>query len=494
MGEQRKRLDSPPDDLSYSRSFKFDVVDSGQPFRTTLCWTDYPPSENTYMTLVNDLDLRIKTPDGSYLYPDNARDKTGSDIVIRSGPANVTEEGVHVPECGIIIQPSEYPAVLNRVHFWLWEFGNADLVFYEYSGEPGSGTIGSELYRTKVVKDYLETWSSYIIPLDITLESGAVFISLKVSDTDKQSIYCNGDNSENLGYIPSGGQWVLGDTVPAVSAEFISPDKVVTVDRVNNVERVSIDSPQVGTYTAEITAYQIPSGPQPYALVMSGAWENISTSGADSVGVNPNQPNAPTVEMKETNRQAKTSTELQSEMGINLDNIYSDVVEFSCEITSADNDVVSFRYAVDGLPEQAANTLALEKLLGNGHVREFNYPGVKEFSDGNWWLETISGEFVDPTRVLSAATKYYVVSVIKDNGSYDTDASGGTITDPQVLSASGSASSGSSASGGCTVGGKDDFTMLYLIVLAALLRCISILRISDSASSSVSRLTKRLFT
>jgi Subtilase family len=44
-------------------------------------------------------------------------------------------------------------------------------------------------------------------------------------------------------------------------------------DRVNNVVGLTLLNPGTGTYTVRITGYNVPSGPQPYALVVSG---NIS--------------------------------------------------------------------------------------------------------------------------------------------------------------------------------------------------------------------------
>jgi len=41
-------------------------------------------------------------------------------------------------------------------------------------------------------------------------------------------------------------------------------------DRVNNVEGVDISSPPTGNYTVHVSGYNVPFGPQPYALVVSG--------------------------------------------------------------------------------------------------------------------------------------------------------------------------------------------------------------------------------
>src|SRR3972149_8205734 len=41
-------------------------------------------------------------------------------------------------------------------------------------------------------------------------------------------------------------------------------------DRVNNVEGIDIASPATGVYTIAVSGYNLPQGPQPYALVLSG--------------------------------------------------------------------------------------------------------------------------------------------------------------------------------------------------------------------------------
>lgn len=43
-----------------------------------------------------------------------------------------------------------------------------------------------------------------------------------------------------------------------------------TVDRTNNVENVYFSAPASGTYTITVKAYNVPSGPQPFAIVVSG--------------------------------------------------------------------------------------------------------------------------------------------------------------------------------------------------------------------------------
>jgi subtilisin family serine protease len=50
-------------------------------------------------------------------------------------------------------------------------------------------------------------------------------------------------------------------------------------DRINNVEQVRIASPELGTYKVRVTGYNVPMGPQDYALVVSGGLPNTYIAG-----------------------------------------------------------------------------------------------------------------------------------------------------------------------------------------------------------------------
>ncbi|MCL5105372.1 MAG: S8 family serine peptidase [Armatimonadetes bacterium] len=50
-------------------------------------------------------------------------------------------------------------------------------------------------------------------------------------------------------------------------------------DHVNNVEQVKIANPEVGTYTVRVSGYNVPMGPQDYALAVSGGMPNTYISG-----------------------------------------------------------------------------------------------------------------------------------------------------------------------------------------------------------------------
>lgn len=48
------------------------------------------------------------------------------------------------------------------------------------------------------------------------------------------------------------------------------------IDRLNNVENIFIDNPEVGNYKIEVIAYNIPQGPQSFALFASGDFGEVS--------------------------------------------------------------------------------------------------------------------------------------------------------------------------------------------------------------------------
>lgn len=60
------------------------------------------------------------------------------------------------------------------------------------------------------------------------------------------------------------------------------PNNASTYDRTNNVEGIDITSAGTGVYTITVRGYNVPHGPQPYALVVSGAGELGRSGGSVS--------------------------------------------------------------------------------------------------------------------------------------------------------------------------------------------------------------------
>ena len=83
------------------------TVKSGQPLKVTLVWTDYPANPSAQKTLVNDLDLLVKGPDGAQILGNHMLGKDADRInnvenVVISAPKDgtytVTVTGQNVPQ------------------------------------------------------------------------------------------------------------------------------------------------------------------------------------------------------------------------------------------------------------------------------------------------------------------------------------------------------------------------------------------------------------
>jgi hypothetical protein len=54
-------------------------------------------------------------------------------------------------------------------------------------------------------------------------------------------------------------------------------------DRTNNVENVYVQSPGAGAWTVQVSGYNVPDGPQPYALVVDGSFGEVDTPPTTSI-------------------------------------------------------------------------------------------------------------------------------------------------------------------------------------------------------------------
>ncbi|WP_407355792.1 PGF-pre-PGF domain-containing protein [Methanolobus sp. WCC5] len=93
---QPLNLTSPPWNVSY------DILYTSEPLRVTLVWTDYPGNEAADLQLVNNLDLIVRAPDGTY-YGNNGPDTVNNIEVVElrepvGGTYTFTVTGTNVPE------------------------------------------------------------------------------------------------------------------------------------------------------------------------------------------------------------------------------------------------------------------------------------------------------------------------------------------------------------------------------------------------------------
>ncbi|WP_320172879.1 S8 family serine peptidase [Maridesulfovibrio sp.] len=442
--------DSAPSDDSYLRNFTFEVENDGKPFKATLGWTDYPGSSAVGGGLVNDLDLRVKQPDGTWVYPDNAVSLSPLTKYLYVTSVSGMYKGSAI---GVRVTPPSYPATLESV---ILAFSNSasvaeevSIVVYRYDGG-----VGDEIFRKSFA--YIPS-GEYALPVGVTIADGSVVVAVEKSGS-LSGVYCQVGNPTTRGLVKVGGVWQEAAITPGMGVTFRTKVAATSFDRLNNTVSVTIDKPQKGTYTAEISAYNIPVGPQPYALVMSAMAGDTPTAG--EIELNIDQPDAPTSTFLSKTRATRTAENVNSVYGTAFNNVYSDQSAF-CVQTQADG-LISIRYAATGLPQVKADELTLAKLFNNGTNMQFNYAGFEDYKDGNWWLTDVAGKFVDPVRALNATASYYIVSVIKDGGPYDENPEPGVIDDPQILGMNRAGGSGT----GCTIGMNDEYSPLFLVIIA----------------------------
>ncbi len=466
---------STPADASYVRTFSFDVANSAKPFKATLGWTDYPGSAAAHGGLVNDLDLRVQRPDGSWIYPDNAVGLSSlTRYVYITSVSGFYKESV----IGLLLTPPSYPCLLESVALAFSNSGSlssdVDIVVYRYDGG-----VGEELFRKSFA--YIPS-GEYALPVGLTVSSGNIVVAVE-KNSSSLGVYYKNENPTARGLVKTGGVWQEAALTPAIIANFRTISASTKSDRINNTESVTINNPVPGIYKAEISAYSIPVGPQPYALVLSGMIGEKPVDG--QIEVNSEQPDAPVAVLLDKSTTASSAEITNAGYGTSLEKVYS--AKSSFRIQTTEDSIISVKYAVSGLPALKAQELVLAKLLSSGTSLAFRYATYENYTDGNWWLSDVSGNYVDSNTTLDSSQSYYVVSVIKDGGPYDENSEKGVIDDPQILGVVKHSPAvtehvdekkddphvieteqPSGETTGCTIGSDGDFGLVALLLFAVL--------------------------
>ncbi|MGE4557652.1 MAG: hypothetical protein AB7D07_12600 [Desulfovibrionaceae bacterium] len=159
---------------------------------------------------------------------------------------------------------------------------------------------------------------------------------------------------------------------------------------------------------------------------------------------------------------------------------------FNCTYTGGYPATIAFAYPLTGVSGKVA-LLSLKKInnstaksaggtgLARNGVTDFTWSTTADYTqDGAWWISAGSagGAAVDRASVLKQSETYYVNFVVKDQGSYDTDAykaaQAGSIVDPTILlSGTPTTSSSSSSSSGCVFNPAAGFGLEWLLLLLA---------------------------
>lgn len=292
--DQTSQLQSSLNALSTGETatYSFEVL-SDMPLYATLAWTDYPGTPAAQGGLVNDLDLRIVGPGGTTYYPNNARQRLASQVMRYASNRTSFLTPLNGQRFAVRVTPTQYPATLSFARLWFYSNQstaagsvNFDVVIYDDDGGPGpsGGTVLCTLAGKRAA------WGARIgtVPalIDLsscgtTLLSGDFYLALEFTSSAPASTGFLMDNTPVLrAWYNIAGTWNQDagyDYAFDVEAfQAISP--ATSYDRgVNNLEGIDLLAPVTGVYTLTVSGYNIPQGPQPYALTLSGDYRLLGS-------------------------------------------------------------------------------------------------------------------------------------------------------------------------------------------------------------------------
>ena len=252
-----------------TREYNIDVTPSILPLSVTLAWTDHPGSTPASGALVNDLDLTVTEPGGTVHYPNNA---------LKAGPIAYDEGMDYITYYYIAAEgmmeavrftPSCYPATITRGMFCLVSTTGSYSKTFEYriySGGAG-GPVSLLASGTSTLRR--PGWHSIDLSRHgVTINSGDFYLAIVMPDDDlgwgvdleEPVAGRSWEYSSMTGWY----KWLVCDYM--FRAVISCP---TNADRTNNVVGVDIEYPVSGEYTVRVKGYNVPYGPQPYALVVS---------------------------------------------------------------------------------------------------------------------------------------------------------------------------------------------------------------------------------
>ncbi len=258
-----------------SRTYRYSVTSSAQPLRVTLAWTDYPGSAAAGGGLVNDLDLHIVGPGGATYYPNNANPRAATQHLAYDSGAPT---GFYSWEAGkrvaVRFTPTQYPADLQSARFYLGAASSSNLPqtvkWSVYNGNT-SGPTSVVASGTTVIRK--NGWHTVDLTAhNIRINGGDFFLAIELSNSILNWGYDRSSPIDGRSWDFDGSSWVaLTVEDYMLQAVLTSPISPTPHDRVNNLQGIDIANPGVGEYRIVVHGYNVPRGPQPFALVVSGA-------------------------------------------------------------------------------------------------------------------------------------------------------------------------------------------------------------------------------
>ncbi|MBN1811893.1 MAG: hypothetical protein JXA14_08670, partial [Anaerolineae bacterium] len=256
-------------------------VTASDPLSITLAWTDYPGTPAAAGGLVNDLDLKVEGPGGMTYYPNNASQR-GAVEDLFYGPLNTVvynNSGYRAER----FTPTSYPVTLDKAVLVAGSVSGSypkTFTYYVYNDDvtSGPGTVlasGTATIRRSSSTQY--DWKVIDLSGDgVTITDGHFYIGFQIPDID----FTYGEDihgSGGRGWSNTDGFWLPSPVDFSIHAIVKSADTSTDYDRVNNLVGIDIASPATGIYTLTVDGYNVPQGPQNYALVVSGVGRLLGT-------------------------------------------------------------------------------------------------------------------------------------------------------------------------------------------------------------------------
>ena len=250
------------------QEYTINIIGSSSPLKINLVWTDYPGTTAAHGGLVNDLDLEVTDPSAADHYPDGALNEPSLSIIAYDDDSPEYTWGQN--KLAVRFTPPAYPVTVASTSLYFYNptfsMSPVDVVVYDDDGAGGMPG-GTELFRTT-----FSTFGSGWITIGIggvVISSGDFFIAVEKNDANQKLV--QDDVGYDRSYYYSGSSWYLDSGYQTyIRANVVQTSYSSSYDRTNNVIGLTLNNPDIGPYTVTVSGYNVPQGPQPYALVVSG--------------------------------------------------------------------------------------------------------------------------------------------------------------------------------------------------------------------------------
>jgi uncharacterized repeat protein (TIGR01451 family) len=298
-------------------TYTFEVVTDSVPLRANLVWSDYPGTTAAAGGLVNDLDLTLYGPGGTTFYPTNGIQRGASQHLYYDdwGAESYSSWSGTDGEFAVRF-------TLDKALFYVLRTssGSVDFGVRVYDDDGGGGNPGTILRSlTTTFRGYAPIgpglfFNWHVVDIDpVTINDGDFYVSFRQLTAFDPSLLYDTSYPSNRSYNFNGVSWSLQSARDYMIQALVHTDTGATdYDRVNNVVGIHVPTTtlQTGHYTLTVRGYNVPQGPQPYALTLNGGLPALLEVGQVATP-DPVEPDAPlTYTVRITNTGIATATQV----------------------------------------------------------------------------------------------------------------------------------------------------------------------------------------